>query len=217
MRNFWQRDFPVGDPRAGAPYGQRNDPGALSTSSGSAGGLSQGAGIFGTLLGFIGNMGAASASENAARAQKQALDFEAAQLRVNAGQAIAASQRGAEDARLRAELMASRAVVAAAAGGSAATDPGVARIVSDITGRGAYNAAVALYQGEDAARTLRTGADTKAYEGEVALQGGKDRSSAFMTKGFGALGLGSTSLFAKYGRGGPKKTDPDQVNDDWAY
>lgn len=212
MRNFWARDFPVGDPLDGPAFGRRTDPGSVST-----GGLAQGAGIFGMLMNFIGgrtaasgNQQAAVAATNAGDAMQAAADFEAAQLRVNAGQAVAGGQRNAQNETLKAQLLASRAAAVAAAGGGAVTDPSVTHIIADITGRGSYNAAVALYQGEDAARSMNAGADAKTLEGKIAKQGGIDRAAAYNTqadaanlRAFGALGTGALSLFGKYGQGGP--------------
>lgn len=205
-RNFWARDYPIGDPTAGPPYGQRNDGGAVSPST--MGTVSQGAGVLGTIMSFMGNMGAGDAAKRAATAQKTAADFEAAQLRQNAGQVEAAAQRDSMDQNLRAKLLASRAAAVAAAGGGALTDPSVAKIIADISGRGSYNAATALYQGEEAARKLNLSATAKTLEGNIALQGGADRASAYDLRAFGSLATGSASLFSKYGAGGFKSSTP---------
>lgn len=206
MRNFWARDLPVGEPTRGAPFGERCDPGAVTNSTPSTmGNVGAGMGVFGTLMNFIGNMKASSASSNAGDAQRAEADFEAAQMRQNAGQQMAASQRVAMTEALKTKLMVSRAAAVVAAGGGAVTDPGVAKIIGDVEGQGDFNRRNALYTGEDRARQMNLSADAKTYEGKIAQQGGQDRASAYAIKGFGGLATGGASLFGKYGGGGFKK------------
>lgn len=159
--------------------------------------------VVGAVSSVVGGMRAASAAEEQAARQKQALDFEAAQQDQAAGQAVAASQREAETQRHQAMLVKSRALALSAASGGAATDPTVVNLISDIAGEGAYRAGVALYQGDEKARQLRMGASASRYQGELAIETGRSKASAYRIQGItGALGSAS-SLFAKYGAGGP--------------
>jgi hypothetical protein len=149
-----------------------------------------------------GGMDAANASEEMGRRQKEAADFEAAQLNQNAGQAIASSQRQALEERRKSALMQSRALALAASSGAGTTDPTVVNLISNMAGEGVYRAGVALYEGEDRARAMRLQAEATQYSGNAALAGGNNRASAYRTQGV-AGALGSVSMFAKYGAGGP--------------
>lgn len=169
-------------------------------------------GGIGTILGFIGNMKAAGASSSAGKAQRAAADFEAAQIRQLAVQTVASSQRDAATERLKQELLTSRAIAVAGASGGGVTDPTVSRIISDITGRGTYNQAVALYQGEEKARQMNLSADAKTYEGAIAEQGGEQRAAAYRMGALGGLATGGASLYGKYGMGGPKNKASSTTN-----
>ena len=162
-------------------------------------------GGIGTILNLIGNLKAAGASSRAGSAQRAAADFEAAQIRQLAGQTVASSQRDSATERLKQELLTSRAIAVAGASGGAVTDPTVQKILTDITGRGTYNHAVALYQGEEKARQMNLAADAKTYEGVIAEQGGEQRAAAYRIGALGGLATGGASLYGKYGLGGPKK------------
>lgn len=139
-----------------------------------------------------------AASENGKR-RRVAAEFEAEQLEVLAGQKIAAAQRDAYEERRKATLVQSRALALAAASGASASDSNVVSLLANTAGEGAYRAAVALYQGEDAARTARLQASARRYEGWMAEVAGEDTQEAYETKATGSLLSGAGSLFAKYG------------------
>lgn len=199
MRTFWQCELPVGDPLRGPAFGERLDPNAISATN-----IAPAVSAGGTILNSVGYLVAGSASRQAGKSQKAAADFEAEQLRINAGQSVASAQRDALEQRRKASIVASRALAVASASGAGASDPTIMNIIADIEGRGAYNAAVAMYQGEDRARLMRMGAAAKTYEGELAEQGGKQKQAAYNMTAFGAAATGGASLYGKYGRGGPK-------------
>lgn len=152
-----------------------------------------------------GEEAAAAAQRNAAARRKQA-EFQAAQLEQNAGQEIAASQRDKLEQDRQTRLVASRALVLAAANGGA-SDPGVVRIIAGINGEGAYRAGVALYQGEEKARQMRMNASALRYQGYLDEVEGADKASMYRRQGRGgmmsALGQGAMSMFSKFGGGGP--------------
>lgn len=162
----------------------------------------------GTVLSTKGQLDQARAAKTIAARQHAGADFEAAQLDVNAGQAIAAAQREAMEQERQARVYASRALAVGAATGSA-TDPTVMNVIADIEGVGALRKATALYQGEEKARQLRMGADVRRLEGDIALEGGELTSRAYKTAAFGTAIGGGGSLFAKYGIGGPNKKPLD--------
>lgn len=146
---------------------------------------------------------------------KQAAEFQAAQLRQNAGQAMASSQRAAEDANRNAQYITSAALAAAAGSGGGASDPTVVNIIAKNAAEGAYRQSVALYQGEDKAQALETSANAKEYEGRNVLA-----NSAMVGAGQ-VVGAGTTllkgaardsSIFQRFGGGGPKL---GSTNDAW--
>jgi len=160
--------------------------------------------VVGAVTSVAGGFSAANAARTTAERQKAAADFEAAQMAQASGQAIASSQREAEEQRRQARLLQSRAIALSGASGASVTDPTVLNLIGDIASKGSYRAAVALYQGEDKARQLNMGADAKRYEGEVALETGRNKARAYQLQGItGALGSAST-MFGRFGGGGPQ-------------
>lgn len=166
--------------------------------------------VGGTLLNFSGSQQSAEAAKAAAQRTSQAKQYEAAQMDVQAGQEVAASQRGALEQKRMADLAASRALALAAASGGG-TDAGVANIIASITGEGAYRSLVSLYQGESKARTLKMAADAKRYEAGVAIEEGSQKADAYQTAGLASLASGAGTLYAKYGRGGPAAQTGDSA------
>lgn len=168
-----------------------------------------------SVVSALGKNDAGNAAANNGLQQQAAADFEAAQLRVNAGQATAAGQRAAEEQRRQGELVQSRAIALAAAGGGGVTDPGIVRLLAGNAGETAYRSAVALYEGEDKARSLNAQADSTAYSGVLAAQAGRDRQKASMTSAFGDLIKGGGSLFTTFGGGGPSAANVGIGLDNW--
>lgn len=150
---------------------------------------------------------------------KQAADFQAEQLRQNAGQAQAGAQRSAADEERKAKLVTSAALASAAASGGGASDPTVTNIIARTASEGAYRRAVALYQGDDRARAMNLQADAKKYEGGNVLA-----NSAMVA---GAQTFGATtsllkgaargaSLYQRFGGGGPGNQTGTGASDSWA-
>jgi len=159
--------------------------------------------VAGAATSIIGGNNAAAAATEAGARQKAANEFEAAQLEQSAGQAIATSQRDSEDQRRQARLVQSRALALSAASGGSVTDPTVVNLIGDIAGEGAYRAGVALYQGADKARQLNMGASAKRYEGDMAVEAASNKAKAYRMQGITGAFSSATSLFGKYGGGGP--------------
>lgn len=124
--------------------------------------------------------------------------LEAQQLRQQAGDSIASSQRAALEEKRRVDLVQSRALAVAAAGGGSASDPTVVRILSDLEGEGAYRAAVALYGGEDRAAKLRAAADSRVFEGEAAARIGRQKESSYNIASAGSVASAGYSFFSKW-------------------
>ena len=131
------------------------------------------------------------------KAQRTAKDREADQLDANAKNAVAVAQRKMLEERRRGDLIASKALAIAAAGGGA-TDKSVVNIISDLKGEGSYRATLALYEGEDKARLLRNQASLTRFEGEQAFEAGKAKKRAANLKAFTEAAIGAASMYAKY-------------------
>lgn len=175
--------------------------------------------------------------------RRTAAEFSAQQLEQQAGQSIAAAQRDALDQQHTARLVESRAIALAAAGGGSASDPTVINLVARISGEGAYRQMAAIYQGAEQARQLRTGAEAKRYEGELAVtqaegearayelaaKGARTKGAAytlasdaagvkgeaFQIAGVGSALSGAGSLFSKYGGKGPGSASAPPISDSW--
>lgn len=127
-----------------------------------------------------------------------ASEFEAKQLEQNAGQAIAASQRNAEDVRRQARMISSRALALAASSGGGASDPTVINLIAKTQAEGAYRRAVALYQGQEKARLLNLQAMTRRVEGEQAMQDAQYAKKASDFSAFASLAKGGASLYSRF-------------------
>lgn len=173
---------------------------------------------FGALQSYTGAIEAGEAAAEQGQRRRAAAEFEAENARVAAGQAIAASQRDMLEERRKGELVTSRALALAAASGASATDPTVIRLLSRTSGEAAYRASIALYRGQDQARTLRMRAAGAAYEGMVAEQAGYDTQTAYEARGRGALLSGAATAFGMGSRGGlfQRFGAPIEYQDAWS-
>lgn len=156
------------------------------------------AGPVGTVLSIVGNIQQGNAAERSGLEEQLARQYEAEQLKVDAGQAVAAAQRDAMEQRRQGELLQSRAIALAAASGGGVTDPSVVKLLSSNAGEIAYRSAVAIYRGEDEARSLNAKAAAALYSGARAADEGRDRQKAYMTRAFGDLVKGGSSLYETY-------------------
>lgn len=133
-----------------------------------------------------------------------AAKYVSAQLRQNAGQAQAASQRQAFDIDRQTQMIQSRALAVAAASGGGASDPGVVSIMAQTASEGAYRKAMALFNGDDKAAGMESQAEAAMYEGKVAknntivsgaLQTGSAATSLLRARSQG------NSLYARFSGG----------------
>jgi hypothetical protein len=145
--------------------------------------------IASTVLSAAGTISAGNAARGAA-------NFEAAQMTQKAGQERATAQRSAIEQRRRANLTNSRAQAVAAASGGGAADPTVTNLMTDITGRGEYNALSEIFSGEEKARGFEMGASARRYEGAQARQ-------ASLISAGGTILSSASTLYSKYGDNGP--------------
>lgn len=161
-------------------------------------------GVAGLGMSVMGSMQAASAAKAQGEAQKNALDYQAQQARINAGQERAAAQRRAIAQRRKTDIVQSNLQARAAASGGGALDPSVIDISGDIAQEGEYRALSALYEGEERARGLETMANLRQFEGDAAMAAGRNVAGIYRGRAIGTALSGSMDLFSKYGGGGPE-------------
>jgi hypothetical protein len=127
---------------------------------------------------------------------RNAKNYEAAQLRIQANQEIAVSQRKAENIALQTDMVASRALAVGASGGGG-SDPGVVNAIARIHGEGALQKSMALYGGVDQARILENKARANVYEGQHAFDSGVKGQKMLQLKAAGTFIGGATKLAMK--------------------
>ena len=208
------RDTGTGWDKIGAIFSGGGKPGpfaaympaiAIAVSSGfkAAGLLSQGAG-----------------GVEAASRSKQAAEFQAQQLEINSGQALASSQRRAYLKGLEGQRLISAIKARAGAGGA---DPTVLNIIAQAEASRAYAMQVERYEGKDTARTLNMKAAATRYQADLSVADAKSAKRGYDFAAFGTLAEGA-SLFQKYwptGKdnplGGVSKMDEQAGEDPFAY
>lgn len=137
----------------------------------------------------LGSLVSAKGTLEAGRAQENAARYQAAQLRQNAGQVEASSQRGAEDKIRQAKLMASRALAVAGASGAGVSDVTMQNLIAQITGEGKLASLTALYEGQTEAAGMRRQAAATEYEGASARVASRYKATSTLLEG--ARGLSS--------------------------
>lgn len=146
-------------------------------------------------------LGANGAMQQGSAAQHQAYS-QAGQLDAAAGQTRASAQRAAGEQRRQARLAQSALQARAGGGGS---DAGVVALDAGIAGEGELRALTAMFQGEEDARGKEFAATNARASGDAAKK-------ASRTKAFSSILAAGSTLFDKYGAGGPSGsvdwTDP---------
>lgn len=136
---------------------------------------------------------------DANRANEAAGNFQAAQLRQNAGQAQAVAQRRAEEVLRQSRLLASRAQALAGGGGS---DESVVKTISDIAAEGELRALSELYEGDVTAQDMRERAKARVFDTTTARKAGNLAMA-------GTIFNTGSQLYSKYGGGGSSKYEID--------
>jgi len=126
--------------------------------------------IGGALLGYSGNK---SQGKREAASAKRQEEFD----KIAAGQRVAIGQHEAAEYKRQAELMASRAIAVAAAGGASQD---ITNLVADIKGEGVYAASLAMHEAETEAEKIK-------FYGAQAAQTGRDKKKAYDTAAIGSL------------------------------
>lgn len=159
----------------------------------------------------------ASLEEQAGAQRQQAANFEASIMETQATARVAAAQRDMLDAQRVTALTQSRAQALAAASGGGASSPTALTVIGKIAKQGALNAGMALYNGEEQARTLRLqavqtrlsgqfDAENANLQADVTRQSGQAKEMQADAQVISSAG----GLYGKYGGRGPSgggKTD----------
>lgn len=130
-------------------------------------------------------------------------EYEARQAEYLAGQTRAASQRNAFEERRMAALLASRTLAVAAGSGAGASDANVVTTLNQIYMEGAYRSALAMYEGEEQARSYEVSAQARRLGGNsaasAALSEGNSSARALQRQSQSTLISGASSFATKYG------------------
>lgn len=141
-------------------------------------------------LGAIGSVVSGVGTVASGVAEKNAADFEAAQIEQKAKEETAAAQRDAIAKRREGAIITSRAqAVAAASGGGAGTDaPTIVKLMGQTAGEADYNAQTAMYGGYSRAAGLRDSAKGRRMSGKASLLGSVIGGFGTAAKGLASYG-----------------------------
>lgn len=132
-------------------------------------------------------------------------NVEAQQLRINAGQAMAAGTTGAAIAAKRTALVQSSQRAIAGASGAGAADIGVQNVEAETGRTGEYNALESLYHGKSEEQNMQEQAGLTEFAGKQAMLEGVVKGAGDMWNapsggsGSPTLGEEGVSMLKKYG------------------
>jgi hypothetical protein len=162
----------------------------------------------GTAMSAVGSIMSGNAAAAAGKSQQIAENYQATELRQQAGQDRAVSQVAAINANRTTAFTMSRERALAAASGGGASDPTIIRNEAGIQAQGSYNALTALATGEERARGQETQANAAQYQGAEYAARGQGEQTAGYIKGISTALTGAGSLYDKYGpKGGGATVD----------
>lgn len=152
----------------------------------------------GTALSIGSNFEAARATEMMAQRRVAAANQLQAQLAVAAGQRKAAGQAGAAEARRQGDIIQSNLIAAAAASGGGASDPTIETIAKRNSAETQYRAALAEYQGNEAARALIDKGTAAVYGAELTSADAAQAANAYRTKSIATALSAGGAMMSKY-------------------
>jgi len=135
-------------------------------------------------LSLAGGFTSASGVKKTGKAAREAGKEQQRYNLIAAGQAVAGGQRQAFEETRQAELVASRAVAVAAAGGYSAD---ITNLLADIEGEGAYRANIAMFEAETEAERLRFAGDQAAKYGADQYDAAKKQAQGIKLQSIGSL------------------------------
>lgn len=175
-----------------------------------------------TVLGVVGSVAehqaqkeAGKRQEEIGRHQKALADRQAEVMEQEAGVQRAVGQRQAIEQRRRGEYIQSRAAALTGASGAGALDPTAVNMMGALEGETELRAANELFMGEETGRGLDYGAEIERSGGLGAKAAADAKAHAAYSKADQALfkaggtilsGIGTATMYGKFGQGGPPGT-----------
>lgn len=163
--------------------------------------LTAGLALGGSAMSAAGTLMGGNAAAAYGRMQQQAEQFQATQDRMNAASDTAAGQRKMFETKLQADLTQSKSVANAAAGGVTTTTGSPLATQAQIGSRGHYEAALDLWNGQNAATADINKAAAADFTGQMDAIGGQMQQQASVYSAFGTLASGGASAYKLYGMG----------------
>ena len=160
--------------------------------------------VLGGALDYGSKIAAGRAGVQAAQRKQIGADYAADQLEVNAGQQEAAASYQVYDIAKKEQLGLSRVRALVAMQGGGSQDPSILGIQARINAEAGYREAMAIYQGQEAARGMRNQAVATRYMGDMEMADAKDNKkysnlmAAGSLAGTGANLAGMSTMYAKY-------------------
>lgn len=154
--------------------------------------------ISGDILDIGSKLSKANAVDAIGIRRKAALEFEAKQRDIEAGQSIAGGQIRGQDIQRQTAYINSQALARAAASGAGASDPTVMHLIAQTAGEGAYRAALAMYQGEAQARVESLQASAARTEGNMDVTDSSMASKQIRHGIIPTVLSDASNLFSKY-------------------
>lgn len=160
--------------------------------------LAVGSPLAGGALSAMGTLAGGNWARASGLAQQNADNYQAQQLRQNAGLAMAAGQTKQFDTQQKTNLAIDTSTARAAASGVNAGVGSAATNVGEIAKRGSYLSALDLYNGKVQATGLLNEANAAEYSGKIAaLEGSEKQSASYLAAG-GTLAGSFGSAFKQY-------------------
>lgn len=148
--------------------------------------------------GYSASRKAAKATEKAGERTQEALDYEAEQFDLAAGQTLAAGQYSAAEVRRQGQIIESDLIAKVAMSGGNVSDPSIMNIIGRNAGEIQHRAMLEMYASEDEARTLRAKAETARMGGVSSLGDSKAAGAALRAGGIASAFSQAGGLMAQY-------------------
>jgi hypothetical protein len=146
-------------------------------------------------------MGTIAGGNNAAalgQSQQNQYNYQADQLRENASSEIGAAQRQMFDTQQKARLAQGKITANAAGSGFVASSGSAENVSESVARRGSYEAALQLFQGENASTGDLNKAAGDVMSGQIAQEGGQMQKEASRYTAIGNLASDAGSMFKNY-------------------
>jgi hypothetical protein len=172
--------------------------GTLGGGSAATGGAMALGGI-GSAISAASSLAGGGYAQEVAQMKQQAANYQAAQLRANAGGDIAAAQHQAFDVDQKTNMLRSSAVANAAASGVDAGAGSAVTNQSAIAQRGQYQSLMDIWNGQDRATGLLNQAQGLQYTGYMDALAGEEAKRAATLSTFSSIAGGGASMLRMYG------------------